>query len=88
MVNKKLKINSLFHDNATADRRDQLEGGYLEESAIIQMLMQRFPATQVHSLIDNLKASGAIKIAKNTGKAEINARGFRRFVAGDKTGLL
>ncbi len=69
-------------------RNASLEGGYVEESAIIQMLMQRFPATQIHSLIDNLEASGAIKIAKNTGKADINARGFRKFVAGDKVGIL
>lgn len=69
-------------------RSATLEGSYIEESAIIQMLMQRFPPTQIHSLIDNLEASGAIKIAKNTGKAEINARGFRRFVAGDKVGVL
>jgi hypothetical protein len=77
-------INDVLDQIRTAT----LEGSYIEESAIIQMLMQRFPPTQIHSLIDNLEASGAIKIAKNTGKAEINARGFRRFVAGDKVGIL
>lgn len=53
------------------------------ESDLINILMQRFPSTQVHSMIENLIGSGAIK---TTGG--MNARGFRKFSAGDKIAIL
>lgn len=58
-------------------RTDSAEGRLTEEATLIEMLMQRFPSTQVHSLIENLISSKAIV---NGGGVEI--KGMRKFKAG------
>jgi len=50
-----------------------------DEATLIDMLMGKFPPQQVHAVIENLIASQAIKIGGG-----VNARGFRKFVTGDK----
>lgn len=49
------------------------------EAALIETLMQRFPSTQVMSIIENLLGAGAIKSV-----GSINARGLRKFRPGDQ----
>jgi hypothetical protein len=67
-------------------RSKTAEGGSLPESVLIDILMQRFPPTQVHAVIENLIASQAIA---HTGvKGSINAKGFRQFVVGARASLL
>jgi hypothetical protein len=58
-------------------RTDSADGKLTEEATVIEMLMQRFPSTQVHSLIENLISSKAIISA---GGVEI--KGMRKFQAG------
>jgi hypothetical protein len=55
------------------------EGSALHEAELIQMLMQRFPSTQVHALVENLINSQVIHAAGGN-----NMRGFRKFVSGKK----
>lgn len=64
-------------------RTDSAEGKLTEEATIIEMLMQRFPSTQVHSLIENLISSKAIT---NAGGTEI--RGMRKFRVGSSIPLI
>jgi hypothetical protein len=46
------------------------------------MLLQRFPATQVRALIDNMIRSGALKqVGGVNGPGGV---GFRKFAPGDK----
>jgi hypothetical protein len=66
-------------------RAKSVEGEGLDEAVLIDILMQRFPATQVNAVIENLIASRAIIL--KTGKGSINARGFRKFVAGERTAI-
>lgn len=61
------------------------DGGSLEEAKLIEVLMQRFPPTQVQAVIDNLLTSKAI--ALSTEKGSLPARGFRKFVTGAGTSL-
>ena len=89
------KMNNIFQEMAAtgsmvmlADvidkiRSDSAEGKPTEEAAIINMLMQRFPATQVHSMISNMVDSRVIK-----NVAGVDVRGCRRFMAGDSVALL
>lgn len=65
-------------------KQETLEGKGIEESRLIHMLLQRFPATQVRSLIDNLLNTGVLK---QVGGLK-GAVGFRVFAAGDKAGTL
>lgn len=55
------------------------------ESALINILMQKFQATQIHAIIDNLLKSGMIEVKSGS---LINAQGFREFVPGRKLQLL
>lgn len=57
----------------------------MDEADLINILMQRFPSTQVHATIENLLNSNAIQISKNT---VVNARGFRKFTIGSRAGGL
>lgn len=58
-------------------KTDTAEGKDTPEATMIEMLMQRFPSTQVHSLIENLINAKAIVI---TGG--IAVKGMRKFRAG------
>lgn len=58
-------------------------GEKTEEADLISVLMQRFPSTQVHAMMENLIASGALKVVGG-----IDARGVRKFMAGDKIAIL
>jgi hypothetical protein len=63
-----------------------LEGKPIEESRLIHMLMQRFPSTQVHSIIENMIST---KMIKQIGGVDgPGGKGFRRFVPGDNAGSL
>jgi hypothetical protein len=62
--------------NNTAQDKDTDEGH------IIQLLMQRFPSTQVHSMIENLLAAGALDLAGGA-----NVRGIRKFRLGRKLSM-
>lgn len=53
------------------------EGKKTDESTLIEMLMQRFPSTQVHSMIENMISSKAIV---SCGGVEI--KGMRKFMVG------
>jgi hypothetical protein len=67
------QMNSIFQEMASTGsmvalqdvidkiRADTAEGRSTDESTIIQLLMQRFPSTQVHSMIGNLIDSRVIK---------------------------
>lgn len=90
------KMKSIFNEMAQAGatmaiadvletvKQESLEGKGIEESRLIHMLLQRFPATQVRSLIDNLLNTGVLK---QIGGLK-GAVGFRVFAAGDKAGTL
>lgn len=58
-------------------RTDSAEGKLTEEATLIEMLMQRFPSTQVHSLIENLISSKAI-----VNGTTVEIKGMRKFRAG------
>jgi len=60
-------------------RQNAREGRHTTEADLIEMLMQRFPATQIHSLIDGLVASNVINII-----GEMQMKGFRKFGPGSK----
>ncbi len=89
------KMNSIFQEMAATGsmvmlqdvidkiRADTAEGRPTEESTVINLLMQRFPATQVHSMIENLIASRVIKNVSN-----LDVRGCRRFQAGDTVAVM
>lgn len=89
------KMNSIFQEMAATGsmvmlqdvidkiKADSAEGRPTEEATIINMLMQRFPATQVHSMIGNLVDS---KVIRNV--AGVDVRGCRRFMAGDTVALV
>lgn len=89
------KMNSIFQEMASTGsmvalqdvidkiRADTAEGHTTDEAAVIQLLMQRFPATQVHSLINNLIDS---RVIKNVGNLDV--RGCRKFQAGDQIALV
>jgi hypothetical protein len=62
-------------------RSATLEGGAVEEAQLIDVLMQRFPPTQIHSIIENLLVSRAIQKADMKQHKYIDAKGFRKFVA-------
>lgn len=53
-----------------------------DEGQLIQMLMQRFPATQIHSMVENLIASNALELSGGG-----NVRGIRKFRLGRKLGM-
>jgi len=61
-------------------RNRSMNGGTVNESEIIQFLMERFPPTQVHALIDNLVNAGLIEL----DNPRMGARGFRKFKAGPR----
>lgn len=58
------------------------EGKKTDEATLIEMLMQRFPSTQVHSMIENMISSKAIV---SCGGVEI--KGMRKFTAGQSIAL-
>lgn len=65
-------------------RKRTLQHGYINESEIIQFLIERFPPTQVHSLLDRLLEGGLIALydAKQAGM-----RGLRKFKAGPRLSI-
>jgi hypothetical protein len=65
-----------FVRNNTAADRDTTEAD------VIHMLMQRFPSTQVHAMVENLIASGTLQAVGGA-----NVRGIRRFRLGKKVSL-
>jgi hypothetical protein len=89
------KMNSIFQEMAATGsmvmlqdvidkvKADTAAGHSTDESALINLLMQRFPATQVHSMIQNMIDS---KVIKNVSNLEV--RGCRRFQAGDQVALV
>lgn len=89
------KMNSIFQEMAATGsmvmlqdvidkiKADTAAGRPTEEAALINMLMQRFPSTQVHSMIQNMVDS---KVIKNVSNLEV--RGCRRFQAGDQVALV
>lgn len=70
-----------INDVIDAVRAATAEGRSMAESDLIHLLMQRFPSTQVHSIIDNLVHSSALRIVATPGM-DSPARGFRKFVLG------
>lgn len=83
-------FQEMTHTGAMVALEDVLEiirnraqkGQSVNESEIVQFLMERFPATQVHALIDRLVESGMLKTVG--GKGIQQARGLRQFTAGDR----
>lgn len=84
------QMKNIFYEMATtgsmvalADVIDRVKVNYAEskdtpEAVLIEMLMQRFPSTQVHSMIENMISSKAIQLSPQS--TEI--KGTRRFVPG------
>lgn len=64
-------------------RQNTINGKDTTEAALIEVLMQRFPSTQVAAIIENLVSSKALQPVGN-----IMAKGMRRFKPGDKLGKL
>jgi hypothetical protein len=63
-------------------KSDCMDGKLVEEGRLTHMLLQRFPATQVRALIDNMIRSGALKqVGGVNGPGGV---GFRKFAPGDK----
>lgn len=58
----------------------------VSESNLIHVLMQRFPSTQVHAMIENMIGSEMIRVIARPN--EIAAKGFRTFGPGKKSGGL
>jgi hypothetical protein len=89
------KMNNVFQEMAATGsmvmlqdvidkiKADTAEGRVTEEATIINLLMQRFPSTQVHSMIENLVNS---RVIKNVGGVDV--RGCRKFQAGDQVALV
>ena len=89
------KMNNIFQEMAATGsmvmlqdvidkiKADTAEGRVTEEASIINMLMQRFPSTQVHSMIDNLINAKAIKMVGG-----IDVKGCRKFQAGEQVALV
>lgn len=70
-------------------RTNTASGKPTDEGKLVELLMQRFPSTQVHATIENLISSGAISANDNNGKPlGLPAKGFRKFVVGRKTSVL
>lgn len=65
-------------------RNRTLDGGALDESVLIEILMQRFPATQIHSIIEAMLASKSLHLADVKQHKYLNMKGFRKFVAGPR----
>lgn len=65
-------------------KNEAIEQRAVPESKIIHMLMQRFPSTQVHSLVENMLKTGMLK---QIGGLNGNA-GFRTFGPGEKAGTM
>ena len=64
-------------------RADSAENKPTEEATVINLLMQRFPSTQVHSMIGNLIDS---RVIRSVGGIDI--RGCRRFMIGEQVPLI
>lgn len=90
------RMKSIFNEMAQAGatmaladiietvKAESLEGKQLEEGRLTHMLMQRFPATQVRAIIDNMLKSQVLKqVGGVDGPGGV---GFRRFVLGEKAG--
>lgn len=73
----------MLQDVVDKVRAETAAGRPVEEAALISLLMQRFPSTQVHSMIQNLIDSKAIV---NIGNVDV--RGCRKFRAGDQVALV
>lgn len=70
-------------------KNEALDGRAVEESRLIHMLMGRgIPSTQVHALIENMLTSGLLKDVSDKKLTGAAARGFRKFVPGDRAGTL
>lgn len=58
-------------------KTNSAEGKPTDEATLIEMLMQRFPSTQVHAMIENMISSKAIVSVSN-----VEIKGVRKFIAG------
>lgn len=89
------QMNSIFQEMASTGsmvalqdvidkiRADTAAGQSTDEATVINLLMQRFPSTQVHSMIGNLIDS---KVIKNVGGLDV--RGCRKFQAGESVSVV
>lgn len=70
-------------------KNNSASGVTTDESKLVELLMQRFPSTQVHATIENLISSGAITSDDAKGKPlGLPAKGFRKFLVGKRTSIL
>jgi hypothetical protein len=60
-------------------RQNARDNRHTSEAELIEMLMQRFPATQIHSLVDGLLSSNVIEMV-----GEMQVKGFRKFGPGKR----
>lgn len=76
IFNEMAKVGSVaaLEDVYDRIRADTTNGSTTAESTLIEMLMARFPSSQVHSIIENLLAAGHIRAVKGD-----TTRGNRRF---------
>jgi energy-coupling factor transporter ATP-binding protein EcfA2 len=78
-------VSAAYGDVIEAVRiRTADEPGYMDESELVHMLMDRYQPTQVKVLIEQMLTSQVLK----TVSGPVNAVGFRRFVPGDKVGMI
>lgn len=67
-------------------RSKSVDGGAIDEAVLLDFLMQRFPATQVRAVLENLVNSQSIVPATDV-KGFVNAQGFRKFRAGSRIAI-
>lgn len=81
-------VSAAYGDVIDAVRARAADGGAMDESELVHMLMDRYQPAQVKLLIEQLITSQLIKQVTSAGGVNINAVGFRKFTVGDKVGII
>lgn len=77
-------VSAAYGDVIDAVRVRAADGGAMEESELIHMLLDRYQPTQIKTLIEQMLASQVLA----TAPSKIEAVGFRRFVPGAKVSAM
>lgn len=77
-------VSAAYGDVIDAVRVRAADGGSMDESELVHMLMDRYQPTQVKMLIEQLLTSQVLAKAPSA----VDAVGFRKFIPGPKAGML
>lgn len=77
-------VSAAYGDVIDAVRVRAADGGAMDEAELVHMLMDRYQPTQVKVLIEQLITSNVLKMVPGI----VDAVGFRKFVPGDKIGVM